>query len=382
MIRAPVHRRRFLLLALAVAACALRPGTDARAQEPLVIGVGGPLTGQFELFGTSLRAGVEAAAGQANAAGGVDGRQLSVAVADDACDAGKAPAAANQLVGAGAVFVVGHICYSPTREAGAIYAAHAIVQIAPSTETDALTDRRPGPGLFRLAPRASRQGYVAGTFMANRFPEAAIAILHDGTAYGKDLADRVKATLNAEGIQEVWFDQYPSGQKDYARIAGRLKDNAVNVVYLGGYHEDIAQIAVAIRDAGLETVIVGPDSLADSEYAALAGPAATGTFYTYLKPLPETPRAKLLGQIVDREAAIDPRTFMLGYAAVERWISAVNTAGSTDFDAVTGAMNDGAAETVIGPVRFDGQGDWVTDGFAVFEWTADGAKPVKTPGTD
>ena len=156
----------------------------------------------------------------------------------------------------------------------------------------------------------------------------------------------------------------------------------MNVVYLGGYHEDIAQIAVAIRDAGLETVIVGPDSLADSEYAALAGAAATGTFYTYLKPLPETPRAKLLGQIVDREAAIDPRTFMLGYAAVERWISAVNTAGSTDFDAVTGALNDGAAETVIGPVRFDGQGDWVTDGFAVFEWTADGAKPVKTPGTD
>lgn len=353
------------------------PGkAPAMAQEPLVIGVGAPLSGQFELIGEQIKTGVEAAVADINKRGGVAGRTLDVAIADDGCDAEKAVAAANQLVGAGAVFVVGHVCYSATREAGAIYAENGIIQMTPASQTAGLTETPPGAGLFRLAPRAEAQGRVAANFMMARFGGNTIAILHDGSAYGKSLADTVQATLNAAGIQEVWFDAFASGADDYRGVAARLRDNAIDAVFIGGYHEDIARIAVAARRTAPNAAIVGPDSLANSEFRAIAGDDADGVYLTRPLRLDSKARGRALLRRLDRPATAATRYLLLGYAAVERWAKAAEAAEDVTLEGVASALRRGAAPTVIGRVGFDESGDWRTDGYAVFEWGPDGPLPV------
>lgn len=355
----------------------------AHAQDRLVIGVGGPFTGQFELFGNSIRTGVEAAIDDINDAGGVLGRPLTLSVADDACNADRAEAAANQLVGANAVFVVGHVCYSATREAAAVYAVNDIVQVTPASQSDGLTTNRPGPGLFRLAPRAERQGEVAGAFLADRYPTGNIAILHDGTAYGKGLADTVKAVINAAGLQEVWFGQYDAGDETQINLAIRLLDDAIDAVYLGGYHTDIAQIAAETRGLNLKTAIIGPDSIADSEFLAIAGPAAVGVFLTFQSPLPETDASQSLATRLNLPASIGTQYTLLAYAAVELWAAAAARVESTAFDAVIDAIASNPTDTIIGTIRFDDDGSWQTEGFSVFEWNEDGIQPVvAAPATD
>ena len=52
------------------------------AQEPIVIGVSVPVTGQYAESGKSIQAGIELALNELNEAGGVQGRPLEIVVGD------------------------------------------------------------------------------------------------------------------------------------------------------------------------------------------------------------------------------------------------------------------------------------------------------------
>ena len=95
---------------------------------------------------------------------------------DDKCDAKTADAVANQLAGKGAAMVVGHLCLSASLAASSVYVATSIIEISPATTWPDYTDKRPGPGIFRLAGRDDRQGVVAGEAIASRFADKAVAV--------------------------------------------------------------------------------------------------------------------------------------------------------------------------------------------------------------
>ncbi len=63
-----------------------------------------------------------------------------------------------------------------------------------------LTDEG-GRNVFRLSGRDDEQGIVAGNYLAEHWGEEKIAILHDGTTYGKDLADATRKQLNKHGVK-------------------------------------------------------------------------------------------------------------------------------------------------------------------------------------
>src|SRR5262249_52344984 len=98
---------RIILPALALAASAIVP---TLAQADIRIGIAGPMTGAFQVFGDEMRAGAEQAVADINAKGGVLGQQLVLEVGDDTCDAKQASAVANQMTGRGIVFMAGHFC--------------------------------------------------------------------------------------------------------------------------------------------------------------------------------------------------------------------------------------------------------------------------------
>ena len=53
------------------------------AQDPIKIGVYGPLSGDSAMVGQTLLAGVQLATKQINEAGGIDGRPIELVVEDD-----------------------------------------------------------------------------------------------------------------------------------------------------------------------------------------------------------------------------------------------------------------------------------------------------------
>lgn len=337
------------------------------AADAIVIGTAGPVTGQYAIFGEQMVRGAEMAVADINAAGGVLGRQLVLEIGDDACEAKQAVAVANSMANKGAVFVAGHFCSSTSIPASEVYNEEGIVQISPASTNPVLTEQGL-TNVFRTCGRDDQQGLVAGEFLAKRFAGKKIAILHDKTAYGKGLADETKKVLNAAGVTESMYEAFTAGEKDYSALVSKLKDSTIDVVYLGGYHTEAGLILRQARAQGLEAQLVSGDALVTEEFWSITGDAGEGTLFSFSPDPAKNPAAS---GVVDRflETGYKPEGYTLyTYAAVQAFAQAAETAGSTEIDALIGALRGGDFSTVLGNIAFDDKGDVSAPGYVFYEW--------------
>lgn len=357
--------KKLLMTGVASTALLAMAGTGL---ADITIAAVGPMTGQYASFGAQFRAGAEQAVADLNAAGGVNGEQLVLEIGDDACDPRQAVAVANDLVGSGAVFVAGHFCSGSSIPASSVYAEEGIVQISPASTNPKFTDERPGPGVFRVCGRDDQQGDVAGKFLVENFPDAKIAFVHDKTAYGKGLADATMAAYEANGGEPAMYEAYTAGEKDYTALVSKLKQEGVDVLYVGGYHTEAGLMVRQMRDQGMDTVLVSGDALVTDEYWSITGDAGEGTLMTFS---PDPRKNEAAAPVVEkfRENGIEPEGYVLyTYAAIQTWAQAVEAAGSTDYEAVVEALNDGTFQTVLGELSFDDKGDVTLPGYVFYEW--------------
>ncbi|HYH69928.1 MAG TPA: branched-chain amino acid ABC transporter substrate-binding protein [Methyloceanibacter sp.] len=333
------------------------------------VAVVGPVTGQYASFGAQMKNGAELAVEDINAAGGVLGKTLDLDVGDDACDPKQAVAVANQMVGDGVALVAGHYCSGSSIPASSVYKDADMVQISPASTNPAFTDNRAGPNIYRVCGRDDQQGGVAGKYLAENFKDKNIAIVHDKTAYGKGLADETKKAMNAAGKEEVMFEAYTAGEKDYSALVSKLKQANVDVLFLGGYHTEAGLIVRQMRDQGMAAILMGGDALITQEYWSITGPAGEGTLMTFSPDPRKNPAA---AEVVKRfkDKGVEPEGYVLyTYAAIQAWKQAVEKAGSTAAADVVKALNENEFDTVIGKFRFNEKGDPNLPPYAVYRWS-------------
>ncbi|WP_164243137.1 ABC transporter substrate-binding protein, partial [Stenotrophomonas maltophilia] len=82
------------------------------------------------------------------------------------------------------------------------------------------------------------QGPVAGKFIAERYKDKTIAVLHDKQQYGEGIATEVKKTVEDAGIKVAVFEGLNAGDKDFNALISKLKKAGVQFVYFGGYHPE------------------------------------------------------------------------------------------------------------------------------------------------
>jgi branched-chain amino acid transport system substrate-binding protein len=353
------------LIGLALGA-SLALSTSALAQD-LSVAVAGPMTGGESAFGRQMKNGAEMAVAELNAAGGVLGKKLSLNVEDDACDPKQARSVAEKIGSAKIPFVAGHYCSSSSIPASEAYADANVLEITPASTNPLFTERKLW-NVARVCGRDDQQGAIAGDYIAKNFKGKNIAILNDKTTYGKGLADETKKALNKLGVTEKLYESYNKGDKDFNAIVSRLKKENIDLVYVGGYHQESGLILRQMRDQGLKTVLMAGDALADKEYASITGPAGAGTLFTF----GPDPRKKATAKaIVEKFKAknIDPEGYTLyTYAAFQVWSQAVKKVGSTDPKKVMDAIKAGSWDTVIGKMEYDSKGDIKQIDYVVYKW--------------
>src|SRR5262245_31642254 len=227
--------KRFRLIGLALGASLALAGSVFG--PGMAIGVVGPMTGGEATFGKQMKDGAELAVADINAAGGVLGKKLKLEIGDDACDPKQARSVAEKMAGMKVPFVAGHYCSSSSIPASAAYAEGGVLQITPASNNPTRTEHQ-RCNTFRVCGRDDQQGGVAGAFIAKNYKGKNIAILHDKTTYGKGLADETKKALNKAGGKEKLFEAYTKGDKDFNALVSKLKAAGIDVVYVGGYHQE------------------------------------------------------------------------------------------------------------------------------------------------
>src|SRR6185295_14607159 len=177
----------------------------AHAAE-VTVAVVGSMTGAYAVFGDQMKRGADWVVGEINAKGGVNGEKITLAVGDDACDPKQAVSVANTMAGRHVPVVIGHYCSGSSIPASEIYSENGVLQISPASTNPKFTDGAAERGwthVFRTCGRDDKQGITAGGYVAKTYADKRIAILHDKTAYGKGLADEMRAELNKRGVKEA-----------------------------------------------------------------------------------------------------------------------------------------------------------------------------------
>jgi branched-chain amino acid transport system substrate-binding protein len=358
--------KKLLLSGVALGFAAALSASAAWAD--ISIGVAGPISGQYASFGEQLKRGAEKAVADMNAAGGVNGEQLVLEVGDDACDPKQAVAVANQMVSKGIKFMAGHFCSGSSIPASKVYEEEGILQITPASTNPKFTDEG-GWNVARVCGRDDAQGIVAGNFIAKTFKDKKIAIIDDKSAYGKGLADETRKALNAAGVKETMNESYTAGEKDYTALVSKMKEAAIDVVYVGGYHTEGGLILRQMRDQGMNAQMVSGDAFNTEEFWTITGDAGEGMMFTFAPEPRNFPTAK---KIVEefKAGGYDPEGYTLyAYAAIQAWAQAAKATGGTDAKKISEWLRAGnPVETVLGTISLNEKGDIKDAKYVWYVW--------------
>jgi branched-chain amino acid transport system substrate-binding protein len=208
--------------------------------------------------------------------------------------------------------------------------------------------------VFRVVGRDDFQGRIAGDLLAERWGDKPIAILHDGQAYGKGLAEETKKRLNERGIAEAIFEAIEPGKADYWDTVQKMQGLAVEVLYYGGYQHEAGLLIRQARENGYELQLVAGDGINPEDFGLVAGPASDGTLMSNSpQPVSREASALLARFAPDVVAGADPKP----YAAVQVFAQAVEKAGTFETQTVAEALRTHEFDTVLGRIGFDGKGD-------------------------
>lgn len=352
-----------LVGALALALC-----LTGAAHAEIKIGVAGPFTGSDAAFGAQFRNGVEQAAADINAAGGIAGEKIVLVFGDDAADPKQGVSVANNFVGDGIKFVIGHFNSDVSIPSSDVYLENGMLQITPASTNPKFTSREMW-NVFRTCGRDDQQGKVAGDYIATVLKGKKIAIVHDKSTYGKGLADETRKAMNALGVTEVLYEGINRGEKDFSSVVTKTQASGADILYWGGVHTEGGLLLRQMRDQGLTITFMGADGIASDEFASIAGPGSEGTLMTFGPDPQKRPEAKA---VVEKFAArkFKPEAYTLySYAALEILKQAIETAKSQDAEKVAAVMHSGRAfKTVIGDISFDAKGDITRLDYVMYTW--------------
>ncbi|MBF0247183.1 MAG: ABC transporter substrate-binding protein [Alphaproteobacteria bacterium] len=196
---------------VAGAATAVMGFAGAAQADGLKIGALMPMTGGLQAYGVTSLNGVNLAADQINAAGGVNGGKLEVVVGDTQTSAQPGVAAAKKLVSVeGVSALVGALSSGVTIPiAQTVAAPNGVPQISGASTAPAITSMDDQDFLFRTVPTDA----VQGVGMAELAAEAGIknaAVIYVNNDYGKGLAEAFAAAFTRKGgavAQSVAFEE-------------------------------------------------------------------------------------------------------------------------------------------------------------------------------
>jgi len=341
------------------------------AAAQVKFGVGGPITGPNAATGAQMKNGVEQAAADINATGGILGQKITFEYGDDVSDPKQGVSVANNFVGDGVKFVIGHYNSGVTIPASAVYQENGILQITPASTNPTVTERGMW-NIFRTCGRDDQQGKVAGAYILAHFKDKRIAFVHDKTTYGKGLADETLKTINAGGMKEVLYEGINTGEKDYSALISKIKQAAPDLVYFGGLYTEGGLIVRQMRDQGVKAPLMGGDGITSDEFATVGGPGIEGTYMTYGADPRNRPEAK--AAVAEfRAKGFEPEAYTLySYAGVQIVKQAAEAAKSTDPKKVAEAIHSGMQfKTVLGDLSYDKKGDITKLDYVMYLWKKD-----------
>ena len=265
-----------------------------------------------------MQQGAERAIADLNDVGGVLGQTLTLMALDDACDSGQGVAAAQRRCHSSRDIMSGRVNPGCQGLRGSQCCSNFASLDQPSA------DGRGAGQRFRVCGRDDQQGAIAGTYLAQRWRDAKIAILNDGSVCRKGLADETKRHLNARGVSEVLYETLTPGLGDYSTVVAKLKAAGVRTAYLELLSRGGAGSPWRTRSYDLQFVS------GSARYRRIRSDRWERRRRNPVHVLRDPRRNSAADAIIDRfNTASSLKATPLATQGVEAWAQAVSKAGTT-----------------------------------------------------
>ncbi len=223
------------------------------------------------------------------------------------------------------------------------------------------------------------QGAYGADFLANDLKLKKVGIIHDKTAYGQGVAEELKKQFEKDGGTTVAFEGLQTGDRDFRSLLTRVKSDNPDALYFGGMFSESGILVRQARDVGFKGPFILPEANYDPTFLQVAGPAAEGTYVTFVGSPPD-----LLDSAKNFVAAYKQRypTDELksydhyGYESASLIIAALKAVGA-DRKKIIDYLQHVKYDGVLGTTSFDEKGDTLNKTITLFQVRQGKFQPVE-----
>ena len=334
---------RVLVKVAVLASACWALAAPALAADPIKIGVVTPLTGTYAPIGQQVRWGLELAAREINAAGGILGRPVELLFEDEEANPAVATQKAEKLFQVSKVdFLTGTVNSGSTLAVGQLAERNNRLISTTVSFSDAITGDKCSPNVFRVNARAGQQSAALAEWLAKEKASAPVYYLGPDYEMGRSTVAAFKAASEARGMKTVGEVFAPLGNKDYSPFFGQIRAARPAVLYTSVAGNDTARLFTQLDEYGLRKnlLIIGASGTVTSQNMGALGKVAEG-YVTGVGYSPEidTPENKRFLAAFRTANKADPDLYGAdSYGLVYFYKAAVEKAKSTDTEKVRAAM--------------------------------------------
>ncbi len=323
-----------LLMAGVLAGC----GGGAK-EEANVIKLGGnfELTGSVANYGNQAVNGIKLAIKQANAAGGIMGKQITLVLADNKSEAAEATNAATKLITQDKVVAIfGPATSSNTLATVQVSQDNKVPVLTPTGTNEKITvdNGKTRPYAFRSCFIDPLQGTIMANFASNTLKaKTAVIYIDNSSDYSKGLAQSFETLFTQNGGQVLGKEAFLQKDQDFKSTLTKIKALNPDVVFLPAYYEEVGKILKQAREMGMNMPFLGTDGWDDSKVVEIAGvaPLNNSFFSSHFSSQDTDPNVVKFIDAYKQEYNQEPSVFSaLGYDAGLLMIDAIKRANSTD----------------------------------------------------
>ncbi|WP_233562990.1 amino acid ABC transporter substrate-binding protein [Micromonospora musae] len=354
-------------MALALAGCSGGEEGSTSSDDPIVVGISLPLTGDFSEPGKGVQRGYQAWAKIVNDKGGLLGRQVELKILDDQSNADRVVSDYEQLIGQDQVdVVVGPFSTRLVVPAARVAEEYGMLFVEPAGAAKEVFEQG-FKNLFYAAPAVANDHYnhlaeyILGLPAGQRPTTAAYAAMDDpfaqGTAYG------LKEKLEAGGVRTVVDEVYPPNTTEFSGIAAKIAASKADLVVGGSQYQDGVNLIVALQQLAYQPKLAAFSTAPTSpEFAAAIGDKTEGilapTGYTQKAPYPSNVEfvEKYTAQFGTPPEEDEANAYTTGQVVA----AAITAAGCAEQGECQQKLIDwvrgNTVETVVGPLSWDATG--------------------------
>ena len=279
-------RYSWAVLLLVLLILEIRAEESGISDERILFGQSAAFSGPARELGKNMRIGIEAAFQEANARGGIHGRQLILLSLDDAYEPEAAIANTRRLIEQEGIFaLIGAVGTPTSLSATPVAAATGVPYIAPFTGAAFLRESR-WQNVINLRASYNQETEAMVARLTTDLGIKHIAVMYQDDSFGRAGYRGVRQALERRSMEPVAIGVYP--RNTTAIKTGLLNLHSANpdAVILIGAYQPVATLIAWARHIGLDPVFMTISFVGSNALAEELGRGGVGVFVTQVVPFP------------------------------------------------------------------------------------------------